>query len=169
MSNLGTPSIKRSSIIFLQTVIVLVGIGALVLILWEPHLEGRNANATLFQIYFNDPLLAYMYTASIAFFVALYQAFKLLGLIGRNEAFSPHAVKRLRTIKYCALTLIVFILGAQAYFNIVQRGREDDIAGGVMLGFLIIFVSAVVAAVAAVFERTLQSAVDIKSENELTV
>jgi hypothetical protein len=60
-------------------------------------------------------------------------------------------------------------LGAEAYFNIVQRGREDDIAGGVMIGFLIIFVSIVVAAAAAVFERTLQSAVDIKSENEFTV
>jgi hypothetical protein len=137
--------------------------------LWEPHLEGRNANATLLQIYFNDPFLAYAYIASIAFFVALYQAFKLLGYIGRNEVFSPRSVKALRTIKYCALTLVAFILGAEAYFNIVQRGREDDIAGGVMIGFLIIFVSIVVAAAAAVFERTLQSAVDIKSENEFTV
>lgn len=160
---------KRSSILFLQTVIVLVGIGVLVLMLWEPHLEGRNANATLFQIYFDDPFLAYAYIASIAFFVALYQAFKLLGYIGRNEVFSPRSVKALRTIKYCALTLVAFILGAEAYFNIVQRGREDDIAGGVMIGFLIIFVSIVVAAAAAVFERTLQSAVDIKSENEFTV
>jgi len=33
----------------------------------------------------------------------------------------------------------------------------------------LIFVSAVVATAAAVFERTLQSAVDIKSENDLTV
>jgi hypothetical protein len=169
MNNSEAPSMKRSSILFLQTVTVLVGIGVLVLMLWEPHLEGRNANATLFQIYFNDPFLAYAYTASIAFFLALYQAFKLLGYIGRNEVFSPRSVKALRTIKYCALTLVAFILGAEAYFNIVQRGREDDIAGGVMIGFLIIFVSIVVAAAAAVLERTLQSAVDIKSENEFTV
>jgi hypothetical protein len=169
MKNLEAVSVKRSSILFLQIVLVLVGVGALVLMLWEPHLEGRNANATLFQIYFTDPLLAYMYTASVAFFVALYQAFKLLGNIGRNEVFTPGSVKALRTIKYCALTLIAFLVGLEAYFNIVQRGREDDIAGGVMLGFLMIFVSVVVAAAAAVFERTLQSAVDIKSENEFTV
>ena len=38
-----------------------------------------------------------------------------------------------------------------------------------MMGLFLIFVSAVVATAAAVFERTLQSAVDIKSENDLTV
>jgi hypothetical protein len=59
--------------IFLQAVIVLIGIGALALMLWEPHIEGRNAHATLFEIYFNDPFLAYAYLASIPFFVALYQ------------------------------------------------------------------------------------------------
>lgn len=73
---------KRSSILFLQAVVVLIGIGVFVFMLWEPHIEGRNANATLFEIYFQDPFLAYAYTASIAFFVALYQVFKLLGYIG---------------------------------------------------------------------------------------
>ena len=90
---------KRSSIIFLQVVIVLIGISTLAIMLWEPHLEGRNAHATLFQIYLNDPFLAYAYTASIAFFVALYQAFKLLEHIGQNKVFSPNSVKALRTIK----------------------------------------------------------------------
>ena len=159
---------KRSSTIFLQAVIVLIGAGALALLLWEPHLEGRNAHATLFQIYFNDPFLAYAYTASIAFFVALYQAFKLLGHIARSEVFSQRSVKALRTIKYCAMTLVAFIVGAEAYFFIVQRGK-DDIAGGVAVGLFLIFVSAVIATAAAVFERTLQSAVDIKSKNDLTV
>jgi Protein of unknown function (DUF2975) len=159
---------KRSATIFLQIVIVLIGIGALALLLWEPHLEGRNVHATPFEIYFKDPFLAYAYMASIAFFFALYQAFKLLGYIGANQVFSLRAVKALRTIKYCALTLIAFIVGAEAFFFIVQRGKED-IAGGVMIGLLMIFVSAVVATAAAVFERLLQSAVEIKSENDFTV
>jgi hypothetical protein len=168
MNDLKAPYMKRSSTIFLQVVIVLIAVGALALMLWEPHLEGRNAHATLFEIYFKDPFLAYAYTASIAFFVALYQAFRLLGYIGRNEVFSQRSVNALRTIKYCAMTLIGFIAGAEAYFFIVQRGK-DDIAGGVAIGLLLIFVSAVIATAAAVFERTLQSAVDIKSENDLTV
>jgi hypothetical protein len=159
---------KRGSTIFLQVVIVFIAIGALALMLWEPHLEGRNAHATLFQIYFNDPFLAYAYVASIAFFVSLYQAFKLLGYVGRSEVFSQRSVKALRTIKHCAMSLVGFLVGAEAYFFIVQRGK-DDIAGGVMMGLLLIFVSVIVATAAAVFERTLQSAVELKSENDLTV
>src|SRR3954471_8961610 len=159
---------KKSSTVFLQVVIVLIGVGALALMLWEPHIEGRNAHATLFQIYFNDPFLAYAYTGSIAFFVALYQAFKLLGYVGGGEVFSQRPVKALRTIKYCAMSLVGFLAGAEAYFFIVRRG-EDDIAGGVMMALLLTFVSVVVATAAAVFERTLQSAVALKSENDLTV
>jgi len=160
---------RKSSTIFLQVVVVLIGIGALALLLWEPHLEGRNAHATLFQIYFNDPFLAYIYVASIAFFVALYQAFKLLGYVGRSAVFSQSSVKALRTIKRCGMSLVAFLVGAEAYFFIVQRGKSDDIAGGVMMGLFLIFVSVVVATAAAVFEKTLQSAVDLKSENDLTV
>jgi len=160
--------VKKGPTIFLQVVIVLIGIGALALLLWEPHIEGRNAHATLSEIYFKDPFLAYMYTGSIAFFVALYQAFRLLGYIGRNEVFSQRSVKALRTIKYCAMTLVAFIMGAEAYFFIVVRGN-DDIAGGVMMGLLMIFVFVVIATAAGVFERIVQNAVDIKTENDLTV
>lgn len=159
---------KRSSTILLQVVVVLIGIGALALMLWEPHIEGRNVNATLFEIYFKDPFLAYAYTASIAFFAALYQAFKLLGYIGRNEVFSQRSVKALRVIKYCAIIIVTFIVGAEAYLFIFQRGK-DDIAGGVFIGLLIIFGAGITATVAGMFERLLQKAVDIKSENDLTV
>ena len=152
----------------LQAVVVVVGIGALALMLWEPHIEGRNVNATLYKIYFNDPFLVYAYTASIAFFVALWQAYKLLGYVGRNEVFSQSSVKALQTIRYCAITIVAFVVGAEAYLFIFNRGK-DDIAGGVFMGLLMIAVSGVVATVAAMFEKTLQSAVDIKSENDLIV
>jgi hypothetical protein len=158
---------KRSPAILLQFVIVLIGIGALTLMLWEPHLEGRNVHASLFQIYFNDPFLACAYMASIPFFVALYQAFMLLGHIGRNKVFSLDSVRALRTIKYCALLLVAFLLVAEAYFFTVRRG-QDDIAGGVAISLFLIFVSAVVAVAASVFETTLQNTFDIGSEDGIT-
>ncbi len=158
---------RKSSTIILQIVIVLIGIGALFLLLWEPHLEGRNKDATLVQIYFNDPFLAWAYTASIAFFVGLAQAFKLLGYIGRNEIFSQSSVKALRTIRYCASVLVGFVVAGEAYLFIVRPG--DDIAGGVFIGLLLIFASGVVAIAAGMFERILQKAVDLKSENDFTV
>jgi hypothetical protein len=162
------PSPRRSATLFLQVVIVLVGIGTLALMLWEPHLEGRNAHATVFEIYFKDPFLAYAYLASIAFFVALFQAFKLLGYMGRDQVFSAKSVKALKTIKYCAFALVAMIGGAVAYLFIAIRGK-DNIAGGVAMGLVMIFVFVVVGAAAAVFERLLQKAVDIQSENDLTV
>src|SRR5215813_7098910 len=103
------PTMKRSSTIFLQVVVVLIGIGALAVMLWEPHIEGRNAHATNFEIYFKDPFLAYAYVGSIPFFVALYQAFKLLGYARQNKIFSQTAVKALHTIKFCAIAIIGFV------------------------------------------------------------
>ena len=157
---------KRGSILFLKAVLVLIGIGALALMLWEPHIEGRNAHATLFEIYFKDPFLAYAYMASIPFFVALYQAFKVLGYVGQNRVFSPGAVKALRTIKFCAISIIGFVVGGEIF---IMLSNSDDRAGGVFMGILITFGSIVIATAAAMFERILQNAVDIKSENDLTV
>lgn len=156
---------KKSSI-FLQVVIALIGAGALALLLWEPHIEGRNAHSTLTEIYFNDPFLAYAYIASIPFFMALYQAIKVLGYSRQNKIFSQAAVKALRTIKYCALAVIGFAIGAEIF---IMSSSDDDRAGGVFIGVLIIFGSVVIASAAAMFERVLQKAVDIKSDNDLTV
>jgi hypothetical protein len=159
---------KRSSTVFLQVVIVLIGIGALAFLLWEPHIEGRNARATLFEIYFKDPFLAYVYIASIPFFVALYQAFKLLGYAGQSKVFSPAAVKAMRTIKVCAIAIIGFV-AVSVVFMPFSDPDDDDGPQGVVMRIIITFAWIVVATVAAMFERVLQNAVDLKSENDLTV
>jgi len=119
-------------------------------------------NATLFEIYFKDPFLAYIYLAFVPFFVGLYQAFKILGYGGRNEISFQRSVRALRIVKYCALTTAIFILGAEAYLFVFMRGK-DDIAGGAMMGGFIILVSSIIATAAAVFERISQNAVEIKS------
>ena len=157
---------KRSSTIFLQIVIVLISIGALALMLWEPNLEGRNEHATLFEVYFKDPFLAYAYIASIPFFMALYQAFKLLGYAGQNQAFSPASVKALRTIKYCALAIIGFVAVSVVF---MPFSDPDDRPPGVVMRILITFGAIVVATAAAMFERIVQNAANIKSEYDLTV
>ena len=161
---------NRSSTIFLQVVIVVIGIGALALLLWEPHIEGVNAHATtLYEIYFDDPFLALVYAGSIPFFVALYQAFKVLGYARQNKVFSPEAVKSLRTIKYCALAIIGFVVVEEIFILLMNNGDNDNPGAPILLGVLITVPSIVVAVAAAMFERILQNAVDIKSENDLTV
>jgi hypothetical protein len=157
---------KKGSTIFLQVVIVLIGIGALALMLWEPQIEGRNAHATLYEIYFKDPFLAYAYVGSIPFFAALYQIFKVLGYARHNKVFSQAAVRALGTTKYCAMSIIGFVAGAELF---IMLGSSDDRAGGVFMGILITFGSIVIATAAAVFEKLLHTAVEMKSENDLTV
>lgn len=145
---------KQGLILFFQVGILFIGIGALAFMLWEPHIEGRNAHATLFEIYFKDPFLAYAYISSIAFFVALYQAFKVLGHIGQKKDFSQSVVKSLRTIKYCAISMIGFVAIGELF---ILQNSSDDRAGGVFMGMLITFGSIGIAIAAAVFERRLFS------------
>src|SRR5678815_6165884 len=101
-------NIKQNSIVFLKAALVLIGILVLAALLWEPHLEGRNVHASLFEIYFKDPFLAYAYVASIPFFAGLYQAFKVLGYIGQDNAFSLETIHTLRTIRFCAFAILGF-------------------------------------------------------------
>jgi hypothetical protein len=158
---------RRGSILFLTGVILLLGVGVLAGLLWMPQVEGRNANADQFTIYFRDPFLAYVYLGSLPFFYGLYQGLKLLGYVGQGQAISPAAVEALRRIKYCALAVIAFIVGGEAY--IILGVDSDDKAGGVAMGVFTGFPCLVAATAAAVLERVLQSAVDLKSDHDLTV
>lgn len=140
---------------FLQFLIVLLAVATLALLLWEPHLEGRNANATLFEVYFHDPFLAYAYAAAVPVFIGYYQAFLALEHVRQDRAFSPPTARAVRIVKYCALAVIGFLLGGEAWLFLYQSGK-DDIAGGVAIGLFLIVCSLVVAGVAALFERMVQ-------------
>ena len=158
---------KKSSTIFLRVVIAALGIVALAIMVRFPLTEGRAVNLDLFSIY-ADPFIIYGYVVSIAFFVALYQTFKLLGYIGQNKVFSISSVRALRNIKYCAIILSASIVMA-VLFIMTSHNKDDDPAGFIAIAILTTFISIVIATTATVFERTLQNAVDIKSENDLTV
>ena len=158
---------KRISIIFLQAVVVLVSIVALTLLVWFPLTEGRATNLDLFSIY-SDPFILYGYATSIAFFVAMYKAFRLLGYIGQNKVFSSNSVEALKSIKYCAIVLSILIVTAGIYIKMAHH-KDDDPAGFLAICIVTTFASIVVATAAAIFEKILQNAVDMKSENDLTI
>ena len=158
---------KKTSILFLQAVIVLIGIVALFILVRFPLTEGKARNLDLLSIYF-DPFILYGYASSIAFFVALYKAFKLLGYIGQNKLFSRNSVRTLRSIKYCAILLSILIVMAALYIRIFHN-KEDDPAGFLAMCIVITFISIAVATAVSVLEKILQNAVDMKSENDLTI
>ena len=158
---------KKTSILFLQAAVALFGMVALVVLIRFPLMEGRAKTLDLFSIY-SDPFILYGYAASIAFFVALYKVFRLLGYIGQNKVFSLNSVKTLKTIKHCAIILSILIVTAGLYIKI-SHNKDDDPAGFLAICIATTFVSIVVATAAAIFEKILQNAIDIKSENDLTI
>ena len=113
------------------------------------------------------PILMGMYIPAIPFFIALCQAWMLLGYIDKNKAFSNLSVISLKNIKYCAtLISLLYAVGMPFIFNAADK---DDAPGVVVIGLLIIFASFVIAVFAALLQKLFQNALDIKLENELTV
>ncbi|AEL24972.1 DUF2975 domain-containing protein [Cyclobacterium marinum] len=158
---------NKYSIIFLKAVILLIGIVALAILIWFPLTEGRATNLDLFNIYF-DSFILYGYAVSFFFFIALYQAFRLLGYIGQNNVFSSHAVNTLKRIKHCAISISAFIVAAGLFIRI-SHNIEDDPAGFLAICIVTTFAAIVIATTAAIFQKLLQNAIDMKSENDLTI
>jgi len=147
---------KSSTAWFLQGIVLIVGIGVLGLMLWEPHLEGRNARATVFEIYFKDPFLAYAYLGSLPFFMALRRAFGLLGRARRTGTFSQATLDDLRAIKRCAIAVIGFAMGGMAF--IAGFGDGDDRPAGLFMGLLVVLAATLIATTAALWARRLRHA-----------
>lgn len=157
---------NQGSTLFLKVVLLLIGAAVLSALIWFPQLEGRATNLDLIGIY-SDALIIYSFIVFIPFFIAIFQAIKILGLIEKNKVFSKVAVKALRNIKYCALSFIGLI--ALVIPSMMRIAQEDDAPGAVGILFVLIFATVVIATGVAVAQQLLQNAVDMKSENDLTV
>ncbi|CAB1252975.1 putative toxin of a toxin / antitoxin system [Clostridiaceae bacterium BL-3] len=157
---------KPGSTIFLKIVVFLVGIIVLALcIFWLPAIA--NGAAEHYPKLHYWPVLIGAYLSAIPFFAALYQALRLLGYIDRNKAFSELSVTALKNIKHCAIT--ISIIYAVLIPFLVPIANADDAPGIVALGLVIAFASFVIAVFAAVLQKLLKDAVDIKSDNDLTI
>jgi len=148
---------KRTTLIFLQSLIIIFGIVILSFLIRVPLTEGRAVNLDLYHIY-TDPFILFGYIASIPFFIALYKGFKILGYYGQNKIFSLIAVRELKIIKYCAILFSILILSA-GIFIILFHNVEDDPAGFISLCILTTFLSIVVAGIAGVLEKKLRKGI----------
>ena len=113
------------------------------------------------------PILILGYMTAVPFFIALYQAFKLLIYIDKNTAFSEISARALKYIKYCGIAMsILYLAGMPIVFQIADA---DDAPGLVLFGMIFAAAPIVIAVFAAVLQKLVQSAINIKSENDLTV
>lgn len=159
---------KRGSTHFLRFVIFVIGIGVLALCIFGlPSVwtggsaEFPYASRALFYI------MLVLYATAVPFFIALWQTLKLLKAIDHNNAFSEVSVTALRNIKYCAVAMaVLYAINVPLIFPIADA---DDAPGLIVMAMAIAGAPLVIAVFAAVLQKLLKNAIDIKSENELTV
>lgn len=158
---------KRETL-FLKLSVILIGIPILALCIFlVPEIANYAAELLPNIAYIKYLVFIYFFVTAIPFYFALYQALKLLSYIDKNKAFSELSVKALKNIKNSAITISILYVAGMPLFYII--GEADDAPGFILLGLVIIFASFVVAVFAAVLQKLLQEAIDIKSENDLTV
>jgi len=106
--------------------------------------------------------------ATIPFFIAIIQSYKLLGLIDSNNAFSQESAKALCIIARSAFVeFLICALGGLPFFYIVAE--KDDAPGLILIGIIIAGCAFVISVFASVLNRLLQQAIAIKAENDLTI
>lgn len=146
---------KSLLILGLQIGLAIFGLLVLAFLVLEPQVEGRNAHATQFEIYFHDSFLAYVYLASLPFFWGLYQVEKLLSQMQRHSVSSPEGIATVRKIKWCA-GMVVGAAVVSLLFMI--HSDPDDGPPGLVLRLIVILPSIVVGLLAARYERRLRDA-----------
>lgn len=153
----------RKSTLFLRFIIVLIGLVVLALCvfalpsMWKGGSEEfPTAGYALFLIMIG------MYATAIPFYFALWQAFKLLGYIDQDRAFSVLSVEALKKIEYSAIIIaVLYVGGVPLLFPVAQA---DDAPGLVVFGMVTACAPITVAVFTAVLQGLLQDAIDIKSE-----
>lgn len=168
VNNLYEVNFMKKETIFLKLAIFFIGLPILALCIFLfPWISKDAAESSTKMAYILYGILIIMYISTIPFFASLYQAFKLLGYIDHNKAFSELSVKALKNIKNFTTTISVLYVLSMPLFYIV--GEVDDAPGVILIGMLFVFAPMVISVFAAVLQKLLQNALDIKNDNDLTI
>jgi hypothetical protein len=163
-----TVPIKRASTLFLKGAILLIGALVLAFCVFAfPQLWIEGTAELSDHAHVLYPGLIGFYLTAVPFFFALYQAFKLLQYIDANNAFSSSSISALRNIKFCAIAMsVLYWTGMPLVFVFADL---DDAPGAVIIGAALACSPLIVATFAAVLQKLVQNAIDIKAENDLTI
>ncbi|UQZ36220.1 DUF2975 domain-containing protein [Paenibacillus sp. PK3_47] len=159
---------ERGTTLFLKAAVILIGIPILALCIFVvPGIAEFAAELYPDYAYIRYLIFIDLYAAAVPFYIALYQAFRLLSYIDKNKAFSDLSVRALKNIKYCAITISCLLTAGMPLFYLMAE--KDDAPGIIVIGLILIFASMVIAVFAAVLQKLLKEAIELKSENDLTV
>ncbi len=157
---------KRGTTTSLKVAVLIIGIFVVAACIFGlPRLAVFSAESNPEYAYLKWPILVGLYATALPFFLALYHAIKLLTFIESEEVFSSLTNISLSQIKNCALTIFyLYIIGM--IFQLTQNALHPGIA---LIGMVICFVTIVIFLFTTVLQKLLQCAIDIKTENDLTV
>lgn len=158
----------RRETMFLKISVFLIGIPVLALCIFVLPLIAKDAaESSTKMAYVLYGILIVMYVSVIPFLLALFQALKLLSYIDSNNAFSELSVKALKNIKNCATIIsLLYVVGLPLFYVV---GEVDDAPGVILIGMSFIFAPMVVTVFAAVLQKLLKNAIDIKNDNDLMI
>ena len=158
----------KKETLFLKVAVILMGLPALALCAFGlPALAIDAADGSREMAYVLYGLMAMLGATAIPYFIALFQAFRLLIYIDGVKAFSQQSVEALKRIKYCGIGFsAVCFLGMPLFYIMAEL---DDAPGVILVGAVFVFAPLVIAVFAAVLQKLLQAAIDLKMEQELTI
>jgi Protein of unknown function (DUF2975) len=159
---------ENATTLFLKIAVIFLGVPVLALCIFLVP-EMANLSAKLLPEFTVIKYFVFIVfvASAIPFYIALYQAFELLRYIDKNKAFSDLSVKALKNIKHCAITISILHVFVLPLFYIFAE--VDDAPGVIFVGLAVPFASMVISVFAAVLQKLIKEAIDIKSENDLTV
>jgi hypothetical protein len=164
----GIP-MKNGSTLFLRAAILGMAFIVVALSTWaasDVYMHWAEDSPEL--AHWQYPIIFVIAASALTFCVAVRQIWKLLNLIDKNKAFTKASVRAMKNVKYCG-----FIISAlfATWMPLVFHAAQNEDAPGMILIFGAIFVGIpfVIAVFAGVAQRLFQNAIDIKSENDLTV
>lgn len=161
---------KKGSTLFLRLAVAVMGLIVLVLSIFvvPAIIEGWTLEFPAIATYTKYLIAIGAYGTIVPFFIALWQAFKILGYIDKNTAFGEQSVTALKRIKQCAIVIgIIYVASGMPLSFLLAEA--DDAPGVIIVGSVLACAPFVIAVFAAVLQRLLRNAINIKSENDLTV
>ena len=159
---------KKQSTYFLRFVLTILGLAVLAFCVFAlpSMLNGASAEFPYASMAVSS-IIVILYATAIPFYIAMWHTFKLLNYIDTNKAFSELSVLALKKIKICAAVISALYIGiVPLLFPIADM---DDAPGLLLIGAAIACAPIAVAVFASLLQKLLQNAIDIKSENDLTV
>jgi hypothetical protein len=158
----------KKETLFLKVAVILMGIPALALCVFGlPAFATDAADGSREMAYVLYGLMAMLGATAIPYFIALFQVFRLLIYIDGEKAFTQQSVEALKRIKYCGIGFsAVCFLGMPLFYIMAEL---DDAPGVILVGAVFVFAPLVIAVFAAVLQKLLQAAIDLKMEQELTI